>query len=200
MKMKQFSLIGKIFLFFSFLILFFNCTGSQQSVVKHSPQKKITTRRVVLLPVVDRRKEKTPDLQLDVDIRVPAIHKLEKKGYEVMYPDFFLSDGSRLSDEELANLKLTDLYEMGPAEENIILLIFLDNYYQESSAIKLNAKLELTGIMLDKKGKKILWQHKGVGENNAFGIAATALKKEMGSNPEFERAVSDLFSTLPKAK
>jgi hypothetical protein len=181
-----------IVLFVLSILLNINC--ATKTPIKLDPsfhEKKI--RSVALLPVIDRRSDKSFEVDIDKKIRVPAKEELEKKGYSVSLP-------AKISD--VAELYGNDWNSLVPKDYNTaIVIVYLNQLYKHvgfwefKEGRSLNAEMILKSVDSNEK-RVVLWEDRDdwCYHSSGWGCWGGAWGSPL------DLALGHLFKTLPKVR
>ena len=152
----------------------------------------ITT--ISLLPVVDRRPDKSYDIDFDKDIREKVKEILEKKGYSVEIEDTFSAE---IDNEELAEMDVADLASLGPEDARAVLLIYIEDILSKYVVMAYTFKIEATASLISKEKQVELWRDKGIGKSGQGGLVSIvpALFGPAGIND----CINDMLDSFPNA-
>jgi hypothetical protein len=152
---------------------------------------------IVLMPIVDRRVDKTGSINLETQIRKPVKKLLEKKGYTVVLENTFIG-GTAITPDEVGEMNIDELSELGPQNAKVVLFVFVEDIIDSYAVTACAYRIEATGSLIEKREKLELWRDKGIdskgGEGLAAGVLAGLVKASVISS-----CLHDTFVTLPKA-
>jgi|GEM_PF-3302600 len=194
--MRKTRLSGPIFAV-TILATFFisGCASTKTPIFLHPEYANYSVESIYLLPVVDRRIDKTGVIDLEKEIREPIKKSLEKKGYEVFLPAKF-SDINDIKVEYVSQMDIKDASDLGPLNAKNILLVYVDDVLDSYAIVAYQCKIEATGSLIEKSDKIELWRDKGIGSSGQGGLIsgplAPLIKLEAISN-----CIGNLFVTLP---
>lgn len=152
--------------------------------------------KLYVLPAVDLRKDMSETLNLDNDIRKPFAHGLRKKGYEVELLNDF-GGGEDIPAATVAEMSQDELFALGPQQASSVLVLYLDDASSKYTVIGFTFKMELTGLLLDKQRKVILWKDKGVGSSGQGGLISGLVAPMVKSNA-LSSSINSMLLSFPK--
>ncbi|MBU0985439.1 MAG: hypothetical protein KKA42_16315 [candidate division Zixibacteria bacterium] len=123
---------------------------------------------VTLLPIIDRRVDKSEDFPVESSIGDKVDSWLNKKGYEVIRPGAF-SDTLVIDNEGVVELEAHELAELGGSDTEYMLVVYLDDA-SGKTALGYSFKIEMTGLLLSKKTGALLWKDKGIASGGQGGL------------------------------
>jgi len=182
------------FVFISFVVS--GCSTVQKIPIKldpHFKEKGINT--IVLMPVIDRRVDKKAQFDFEKDLRIPAKKILEKKGYEVIAPDYF-SDNNDITSEQVADMNISELCELGPKNAKALLCIYVEDILDDYVVLAYTFKIEATGSLIEKTEKLELWRDKGIGAYGQGGLISGVLSG-MYKQTAVSQCLDGMLVTLP---
>lgn len=148
---------------------------------------------IVLMPVVDARKDPSTEVDMEKDILKPAKAVLEKKGYSVSIAPNFSSAGT-ITSQQVATMRLPDLVQLSPAEARFLLFLYLENLEYTYAVIYKSVKVGLSGVMVQKEPEKYVWRDKDVKEFSQAGLLSGVMVTQSGA---IEAALFTILSSLP---
>jgi len=151
---------------------------------------------VTLMPVVDRRVDKSYNINLESSIGDKVAKKLQKKGYTVIRPGAF-SDTLEFTNEDVAEMEARELGAIGTAETDYMLLVYLDDA-SSKTALGYSFKMEATGLLLKKQTAAMLWKDKGIGSQGQGGLAG-CMMSSMVKGEAINACLTDMLSSFPNA-
>jgi hypothetical protein len=176
--------------------LMLNCAGKPKVPIYIDPDlESMGFETVTMLPVVDRRVDKSEEFDVQKDIGDRVVKRLEKKGYTVETAAAF-STQYNIPSEEVAEMEYHELAELGPADAHQLLVVYLDDA-SGKTGLGYTFKTETTAVLVDKSTGAMLWKDKGIGsmgQGGALGcMMAGATKGE-----SMAQSVKNMMETLPK--
>lgn len=179
------------------------CATTQKLPIKLDPnyhQKGIET--IVMMPVIDRRVDKSSKIDFNKDLRLPAKAMLEKKGYQVMIPSVY-RESADVTQDEITEMDIEELSQLGPVDARALLYIYVEDILDSYVVISYNFKIEATGSLIHKQEKTELWRDKGLGTQGQAGLisgAFSAWDKQIAITACLESLLSTLPSKNPDPK
>lgn len=189
--------IGALTLVVFTVFIISGCSTVQKIPIKldpHFKERGIDT--IVLMPIVDRRVGKKGAINLEKDLRLPAKKILEKRGYIVIMPDKFLDD-SEISADNVAEMDIPDLAELGPKDSRALLFIFVEDVIDEYVILAYTFKIEATGSLIEKVEKLELWRDKGIGAYGQGGLIS-GITAGMDKAFAMSACLENMLCTIPK--
>lgn len=149
---------------------------------------------VTVLPVVDRRVDKSAKVDLEKRILNPAKKLLKKQGYEVIVAEGF-SQSSGISNEAVAEMETAELAELGPSGTKMMLILYLED---ASAAIGFGAsfKGETSASLIDKPKALLLWKDKAVNSQGQGGLIGCLMANDL-KNSCLQMCVTQMLSSFP---
>jgi len=195
MNIRKYVLFGIVLLCVSVLLLS-GCATVKKIPIKLDPNfraKSIDT--IVLMPIVDRRIDKTAKIDLEKEVRIPAKKLLEKKGYTVIMPETF-GEGINVNANDVGEMGVDDLSTLGPKDSKALLYIYIEDISESYIVLAYTFKIESTGSLIYKQEKVELWRDKGIGVSGQGGLISGVV-----SGLDRAEAISysreNMFVTLP---
>lgn len=108
---------------------FAGCTASRLPVYMNSHLGQLHLRTIAVLPVVDKRADRSKQLDLDTALRKPAEEILKRKNYQVVATDF-AKDGS-IDATAVAEMSDAALSALVPEGADAAALIYLEDLRDE---------------------------------------------------------------------
>lgn len=153
--------------------------------------------KVNILPVIDLRKDKSTDIDLDDSIRTPFVNSIKDKGYAVATLNDF--DKKDLTMEAVAEMSEDELYVLGPKDAQSILILFVNDVSSKYVVMGYTYKVELTGLLLDKQRKTVLWKDKGVGSSGQGGLIS-GIMAPLVKSEALSTAVNSMIMSFPASR
>jgi hypothetical protein len=151
---------------------------------------------ITLLPVVDRRVDKSHDLNLESSIGGRVEKKLKGKGYTVIRPGAF-SDTLQVTNEEVAEMEPYELKTLGAENMEYMLIVYLDDA-SSKTALGYTFKMESTALLLNKRTGAMLWKDKGIGSQGQGGLAG-CLMSPMVKGEAMDICISNMLDSFPNS-
>ena len=173
------------------------CGTVQKIPIKLDPNfvhKGIDT--IMLMPVVDRRVDKSAKLDFEKGIRLPAKKILEKKGYTVIMPDTYL-EGSNITADQVAEMNVDDLSGLGPKDSRALVFIYVEDVLDSYVVLAYTFKIEATGSLIYKEEKSELWRDKGIGAYGQGGLIS-GITSGLDKSVAVSQCLENIFVSLPK--
>ena len=173
------------------------CSTVQKIPIKLDPNfsnKGIDT--IVLMPVVDRRPEKSAKLNFENEILLPSKKILEAKGYTVVMPDKYSKD-SNISSDQVAEMTTEELSALGPKGATAILFIYIEDVMDSYVVMAYTFKIEATGSLIYKQERSELWRDKGIGSYGQGGLMS-GVTSGMDRGVALSQCLESMLVTLPK--
>jgi len=152
--------------------------------------------KVNILPTIDLRKDKSASIDLDSAIRKRFADGLQDKGYTVE----LLKDcgGSKdVTTEAVAEMLQDELYVLGPQDSQSVLILYLNDASSKYVVMGYTYKVEVTGLLLDKQRKTVLWKDKGVGSSGQGGLIS-GLMAPLVKSEALSSSVNSMLMSFPK--
>jgi hypothetical protein len=150
---------------------------------------------VTFLPVVDRRVDKSYDIDLEKDVGGRVVKDLEKKGYTVLRADAF-SQSANVPNNEVAEMEAHELAELGPDNAERMLVVYLDDV-SSKTALGYSFKMESTAVLVDKSSGSMLWKDKGIGSAGQGGMLGCAMAGAT-KGEAMGLSVKEMMGSFPK--
>lgn len=196
MREKSRIAVCAVLCVFAFAVLN-GCSTVPKMPIKLDPNfasKGIDT--IVLMPIVDRRIDKKCKVDFEKTLRMPAKKILARKGYNVIMPAAF-NDGGTITADNVGEMNVSELSNLGPANERAILVIYVDDVLDEYVVVAYSYKIEATGSLIEKKERVELWRDKGIGKSGQGGLISGPLSFVYQCEAN-DMCLNDMLCTLPK--
>ena len=142
---------------------------------------------IALMPIADIRKDRSFEIDVEKNIRVPVRKILEKKGYKVSTPDRF-AEGKEPPADEISEMEIEELSELGPAASKVLLFVYLEDFLDGQGWKNPGFKIETSATLIDKENHLFLWRDKGIDYNvegrQPFKPIETCIDNMLSSFPE----------------
>jgi len=187
-------------LFLSIFCVFLvtGCVGTTKSAIRlHSDFSEKNVDTIVLMPIVDRRIDKSGAINIEKNILRPSKKMLEKKGYYVITPDSFL-EGENISPEEVGEMDVEELAMLGPDGSKTLLFVYIEDVIDSYAIVAYTFKIEATSSLIEKSGKVELWRDKGIGASGQGGLISGPFAG-MDKSAAISTCLRNMFTTLPDA-
>lgn len=149
---------------------------------------------VTVLPVVDRRVDKSTDVNLEKNVRGKAVKALEKNGYSVLVAESF-AEGIDIPNDEVAEMEVHELATLGSPDTGMMLILFMDDA-SGATALGYSFKSEMTALLLDKSRKAMIWKDKGVASQGQGGLLGCAMSGSIKSEC-LSACVNSMLESFP---
>ncbi len=154
---------------------------------------------IVVLPVIDRRIDKSVEIDFHNQIHLTAAAWIERKGYIAVIPDTACGQHFPVSSEVLA-MDSKAICALASDSLNFVLILYVEDILKKHSLFKYQTKMEVTGLLLDRHKQAVLWKDKGIGVHSGGGILGAIEAAVLYTNEGIDLAMSNLFQTLPDAQ
>lgn len=183
-----------------FTALFSGCAAPRtpifmdESLVQDQPEK------IVLMPVVDLRKDKiTSKLDMENEVRAYIVKGLTKKGYSVKLAKSF-SESAQPEPEEILEMTTSELAMLGPSDSTDLFIYFLKDAWHKHNAIVGAYRTDASAILIDKLNSKCLWKDKVNRSHTEAGLFNAVVPKEWWRLGGIEGTIDSMLSSLPDYK
>ena len=156
-----------------------------------APQK---IESIVLLPVVDRRLDRSYEIDLEDAIRDRARKALENKGYRIVLPATFNANGS-LDSDYVAEMEDDALPALVPEGVDAAAIVYVEDILNDYKVFYYRFKIEISGTIVSTAG--VLWHDKATGSYGQGGLISGAFQ-EWDRFIVYDTAVNALFATWPE--
>ena len=173
------------------------CAIAQKIPIKLDPnlsKKGIYT--IVLMPIVDRRIDKSVGINLEIDIRKQVSQILKRKGYSVVMPGAF-GDGLNITQDAVGEMGIEDLSALGPKDSEALLFIYLEDFFDKYTVMAYVVKMEATGSLIYKQERAELWRDKEISTYGQGGLISGLLSGSLKVSA-LEGCIDGVLVTLPK--
>jgi len=139
--------------------------------------------RVHLLPILDLRKDKSVKINIQNVIVTQVVKSLNKRGYEVILGGNFFQNIPN-ADQLIHNVDIIDVRELvhvDLTDASYLLIISLDDLSTKLGLSGYTVKIEISGVLINKKDGTVLWRDKEVSSEGRRGILSailSSLKKD----------------------
>lgn len=173
------------------------CTAPTKQAIQMDPafQERVGT-TLYVLPVIDARKDTSAKFNMESDIRKPVARRLRKKGYEVeLLSNLGVGEGTPSA--AVAEMSQEELCALGPQEAPSVLVLYLDDASSKYVVMGYTFKVEMTGLLLDKQRKMVLWKDRGIGTQGQGGLISGLMAPSVRSGA-LSSAVGGMLMSFPK--
>jgi predicted small lipoprotein YifL len=149
---------------------------------------------IALFPVVDRRSDRSVQLDSERDLRAPAEEILRKKGYQVILSE------PRAEDADEAMLDDALLPSLVPSGADALAVVYLDDLRKEYSwrIIWLTYLFEVeAAAKIVTRERGVLWYDKTSYARRDAGLVTAPLAQAFSAAEGYGPCLRDLFSTFP---
>ena len=133
----------------------------------------LVSTKLYILPIIDKRNDKSAIADIEKKIRERCAAVLQKKGYDVVLLSEFGGKPNSTA-ESISRLSVDELYNFGPENAQSILFLYLNNVSTSYVVVQYTYTVEMTGLLLDKERKKVLWEGNGDVTMKYRGLAHAA--------------------------
>ena len=133
----------------------------------------LVSSKLYVLPIIDKRNDKSESADIEKKIRERCAAVLQKKGYDVVLLSEFGGNPNSTA-ESISRLSVDELYNFGPENAQSILFLYLNNVSTSYVVVQYTYTVEMTGLLLDKERKKVLWEGNGDVTMKYRGLASAA--------------------------
>lgn len=171
------------------------CAGAPKVPIFVDPTfAALDIRMVTLLPIVDRRVDKSYEMDIESSIGNKVEAQLNKKGYTVARPGAF-SDEEDVPNGAVAEMEPNEMTRLGGAGSDYLLVAYVDDL-SGKTALGYSFKTETSAVLVKRDSGALVWRDKGVGSAGQGGLIgcmmAGAVKGEA-----LDMAVDGMMSSLP---
>lgn len=182
----------------SFLVLLAGCATTRMPILLDPSfsDRQVTT--VALLPIVDRRRDRSFSIDLDSQLGARTEKQLRSKGYEVIKVSQTEASSDPYGSERLLDMDAEYIASLGPPEADAVLAIYVDDVLSSYKVLVYEFKIEAIGTLVAKSDQKELWRDKGIGTQGQAGLIS-GLLQGMNRSLAMDLCVGGMLSALPKA-
>lgn len=185
------SMIGLVVIY-----LLTSCAGQPKPPIFADPDlNNIQFEAVTLLPIVDRRADKSYNLDLESSIGKRVEKNIKKKGYSVIRQTTF-SDTLQVTNEEIAEMEPYELQALGTENTEYMLIVYLDDALGKTG-FGYTFKIEATALLINKQTGAMLWKDKGIGSQGQAGLAGCLMSGATKAGA-MDECVKNILSSFPK--
>jgi hypothetical protein len=177
------------------LLILAGCTTTKPAIKIDPSFSEMQIESLALLPVIDRRVDKSYEIDLENKVRLAAKEILEKKGYAVIMPATF-AEGRNVDPAEAAAMGVNDLTSLGPADPKTIVLIYIEDILSSYKVLSYAFKIEATASIISKEKQSELWRNKAVGKSGQGGLIS-GITQGLDRSSAVGSCLGELFSNLP---
>lgn len=152
---------------------------------------------VTVLPIVDRRGDKSVEFDLEDQVRRRVRSILERRRYTVALAGSFV-EGRQLSMEEVSEMDSSDLVTLGPANSRFLFVFYVEDVLSTFVVMAHKFKVELSATLLDKQNATVLWRNKCVATGGQAGLVGAGLSKLTTPGERTSRCLELMLDMLPK--
>lgn len=178
-------------------LLVTGCAATRMPIVLDPSfaQRRIYT--IAMLPVVDRRRDRSADIDLDHQLGNRAEKILKSKGYEVVKVSRAELSRDPYGPERIREMDHEYIASLSHPDANAVLVIYADDILSNYKVMVYQFKIEATGTLVSKSDGKELWRDKGIGNSGQAGLIS-GLTQLWNRSMALDRCVNGMLSTLPK--
>lgn len=186
------------FLFVTALALLFSAgCATTRMPIKLDPtfaEQKIES--ISLLPIIDRRKDTSVNMDLEYEIGTRAQKKIEQLGYRTVRIEAPLNlDRTGLG--RLMEMDPSFIASLGPSDADAVMAIYVDDTLSSYVLISYAFKIESMGTLVSKEKSIELWRDKGIGNAGQAGLIS-GLLQGLNRVGALDICVYGMLATLPK--
>jgi hypothetical protein len=171
------------------------CASTPPVAIYSDPDlAKLEIRSLTLLPVVDRRVDRSYELDREKSIGDRVEKQLRKKGYDVIRATAF-SDSAALENDQVAEMEPRELARLGSAQSPFLLFVYLDDI-SSKTALGYTFKVEASSILVNRGGGNTLWKDKAVVSQGQGGLLGCMMSGAVKSGA-LGTCATRLVTTLP---
>lgn len=148
---------------------------------------------IALLPVVDRRLDRSYEVDLEEAVRDRARKALEKKGYGVVLPATFNTESS-LAAHDVAEMEDDELAALVPEGADAAAIVYIEDILSDYKVLYYRFKIETSGTIVSRTG--VLWHDKATGASGQGGLISGAFQG-WDRSTAYDAGVGGLFATWP---
>jgi len=171
------------------------CSAPREPVFADPSLLEITTKELVLMPVVDQRENRMDQFDVGRHVRSAADRVLAKKGYTVL-TSRLLEGAERPPFEGFAQLSAAELSKLGPADSKMLLFIAVDGVSHAYDRFGDEYYVRVSGILVDRDLSRVIWRDNGSGDTNFGGLLSVMSPAGSQYDAVYE-ALTNLFRTVP---
>jgi hypothetical protein len=175
------------------------CAAPRVPLYVYSGINEVGVRRIALMPIVDRRGDRTKQVDFG-KLRRSARSALEGKGYLVVTPAAFTADGSldatdvsEMTDEQLASLI--------PSDSDAVAVVYLDDFRNEYSLKIIWPTYDcepLTSVKIATRDHGLIFYDKAATAQRGAGILDAVFAQAQAAIEIYGDNMRNLFSGFPK--
>lgn len=183
----------------SFLLPLAGCAMTTRMPILLDPSfsdRQVTT--IALLPIIDRRRDRSFNIDLDRQLGTRTEKQLQSKGYEVTRVSQMEASSDPYGSERLLDMDTEYIASLGPSEADAVLAIYVDDVLSSYKVLVYEFKIEAIGTLVAKSDQKELWRDKGIGTQGQAGLIS-GLLQGMDRSLAMDLCVGGMFAALPKA-
>ena len=181
-----------------FLLLLAGCATTRMPIVLDSSFSDRQVATVALLPIVDRRRDRSFNVDLDNQLGARAEKLLKSKGYEVTKISLPEASDNPYGSERLLDMDTEYIASLGPPEADAVLAIYVDDVLSSYKVLVYEFKIEAIGTLVAKSDQKELWRDKGIGTQGQAGLIS-GIFQGWDRSMAMDLCVGGMFAGLPKA-
>ena len=189
--------VGRLVLIASVLVFPAGCATIQPPLQLDPMFAQRGIRSIALLPIVDRRKDRSAALDVEYEVGVRARKALEKKGYQMLEAAGPAS-GDAIGMARLLDADLNYLVSLNPPDADAVIAIYVDDSLSSYKVLSYAFKVEALGVMVSKRLNAELWRAKGIGNAGQGGLISGVLQG-LNRSEAWDACVYGMLSSIPKA-
>ena len=180
------------------LLLLAGCATTRMPIVLDPSFSDRQIATIALLPIVDRRRDRSFNIDLDNQLGARAEKLLKSKGYAVTKISPPEASNNPYGSERLLDIDIEYVASLGPPEADAVLAIYVDDVLSSYKVLVYEFKIEAIGTLVAKSDQKELWRDKGIGTQGQAGLIS-GLFQGWDRSLAMDLCVGGMFATLPKA-
>lgn len=152
--------------------------------------------KIVVLPALDNRIDKTIDVNIEKQIREVGVKSLERKDYQVTVSDD-LGDGiTQILEDDLRAADIEWVKRLGPAKSRWVMVLMLVDVTTKLT-FGSTGNAEVGGFLYDKQAGALVWRDKGIGKAGQGGLIGMCMK-DMMDEEAISNAMNNLLASIPE--
>jgi hypothetical protein len=173
------------------------CAGRDVDTSAGATPELVLPTDMILMPITDERPPGPDAVDVSHDVRSAALRLLRKRGY-VATPRDELDKRGVAAPATLVGAAGSDLAPLGPRDAGPLVFLAVDRVDQSYGYGGDQFRVVVSGVIVDPRSEKIVWQGKGTGTTSLGGFLRILAPQSTAYDAVYE-AVRDLLRALPKA-
>jgi len=151
--------------------------------------------RICILPIIDRRIDRSPDIDLNAAMQERIYKKVKKKGYDVSTASTFSATGDVTADA-VALMSQQEVSNLGPADATTLLMVYVRRANGSYEVMRYRFWVSAEVELIHKPTRTMLWKAYGKGFVQKKGLISGILVP-LARFHAFRKCVNNMMEGLP---